>query len=266
MTDKNGLTRGIIVKALVDTLEPLEYVHAFWEAGAAAFNRIDEWSDLDLYLVVDNEKVDETFVTVEESLKSLSSISLKYDVVHPPDSGLFQAFYRLDKASEYLIVDLAVFKMSSPDKFLEPEIHGDAIFYFNKSNMVKLPHLDKDALVRKLRKRLDRLKARFEMFNKFVQKEINRGNYLEALDFYRVFTVAALVEALRIKYNPVHHNFRMHYIHSELPLEIIEKLRSICFVGDEKDLQDRYDEATKWFDGVISEIDEEEIRRRIESK
>lgn len=264
MREKNSLSRNRIVKALADTLKPLEYVHAFWEAGAAAFNRIDEWSDIDLYLVVDNEKVEETFAAVEHALKSLSSIRLKYDVKHPPDAGLFQTFYKLDKANEYLIVDLAVFKMSSPDKFLEPEIHGDAIFYFNKSNIVKPPHLDKDALVRRLRKRLDRLKARFEMFNKFVQKEINRGNYLEAIDFYHAYIVAALVEALRIKYNPVHYNFRMHYIHFELPPDVIEKLRSICFVGDEKDLQDRYDEATKWFDNVMSEINEDRIRSRIE--
>jgi len=67
MTDKVKLTRKQIIEALAEALKPLDYVHAFYEGGAAAFNRIDEWSDLDLYLVVDEEKVNETFVAVEKT-------------------------------------------------------------------------------------------------------------------------------------------------------------------------------------------------------
>jgi hypothetical protein len=97
------------------------------------------------------------------------------------------------------------------------------------------------------------------MFNSFVQKEINRGNYLEALDFYRAYTLGTLVEALRIRHNPFHHNFRMHYIHYELPSDIVKKLEHLYFVKDEKDLQEKYDEATKWFAKLTSEIDSREM-------
>jgi hypothetical protein len=84
-------------------LEPLNYIHSFWEGGAAAFNRIDEWSDIDLYLVVDDNKVDEAFFAVEKVLKSLSPIKQKYEVVHPLQSGVFQAFYKLEEASQFLM-------------------------------------------------------------------------------------------------------------------------------------------------------------------
>jgi len=120
------LTRKMIIQALVNALEPLNYIHAFWEGGAAAFDRIDEWSDIDLYLVVDDKKVAEAFVVVEKALKSLSLIKQKYEVSHYPQSGLFQAFYRLKDANEYLIIDLAVLTVSSPDKFLEPDVHTRA--------------------------------------------------------------------------------------------------------------------------------------------
>jgi hypothetical protein len=259
MTNGDRLTREGIVQTLTDTLEPLDYIHAFWEGGAAAFERVDEWSDIDLYLVVDDNKVDETFLSVEKALKSLSNIEQKYDVTHPPESGIFQAFYRLEDANDYLVIDLAVLALSSPDKFLEPEIHGDAIFFFNKSNRVKPPPLDKDALVRKLQKRFERLQSRFDMFNNFVQKKINRGNYLEAIDLYRALTLASLVEALRIKYNPVHHDFKMHYVNYELPSCIIKKLKHLYFVKDEKGLQEKYNEATEWFPEIMSEIDQKEI-------
>jgi len=255
MTDRKALTRDIVIQTLVDALEPLDYVHAFWEGGAAAFDRIDEWSDIDLYLVVEDNKVDETFLAVEKALKSLSPIKQKYEVSHSSQSGLFQAFYRLKGASQYLIVDLAVLTLNSPDKFLEPETHGNAVFYFNKSNKVKPPPLDKDALIKKLHERLERLQARFDMFNNFVQKEINRGNLLEAVDLYHGLILATLVEALRIRYNPIHHDFKMRYIHYELSSKIIERLKHLYFVKDEIELQEKYHEASRWFQEMMSAID-----------
>jgi len=263
MTNVNELTRDTIIQALVDALEPLDYVHAFYEGGAAAFDRIDEWSDIDLYLVIDDNKVDEAFLAVEKTLKSLSPILQKFEVPHPQRSGLFQAFYRLEDTNEYLVIDLAVLTLTSQDKFLEPEIHGNAVFYFNKSFRVRPPSLDKDALVTKLQERLERLKARFDMFSNFKQKEINRGNYLEATDFYHAITLGTLVEVLRIRHNPVHYNFKMHYIHYELPRKTIVKLENLYFVKDEKDLQEKYHEATKWIHKIFSEIDQEEIERLV---
>ncbi len=45
--------REPILAALTAVLEPLPYVHAFYEGGALAWGRIDVWTDLDLYAVVD---------------------------------------------------------------------------------------------------------------------------------------------------------------------------------------------------------------------
>lgn len=176
------LSHDIIIRALADALKPLDYIYAFWEGGAIAFNRVDEWSDIDVYLVVDDDNVDQAFLDVERALRSLSPIKQKYDVPQSQYPGVAQAFYRLRDASEYLIIDLAIIKLSTKDKFLEPEIHGNAVFYFDKSGAVRCPLLDREALVSRLHARLDRLQARFDMFNNFVQKEINRGNYLEAID------------------------------------------------------------------------------------
>lgn len=263
MTNKKGLTRNLIIQTLIEALEPLDYVYAFYEGGAVAFQRIDEWSDIDLYLVVDDEKVTEAFLAVENALKSLSPIRQKLETPQLPWPGISQIFYRLEDASEYLIIDFAVLKLSAPEKLLEPEIHGKAIFYFNKNNQVKPLPLDKEAFSKKLYARLERLKTRFDMFNNFVQKEISRGNYLEAMEFYYAFTLATLIEVLRIKHNPFHYDFRMRYVHYELPPEIIEKLEHLYFVKDEKDLQEKYHEATNWFNKTISNIDLREIGRRI---
>lgn len=248
------LTRDIIIQTLIRFLKPLNYAHAFYEGGAVAFNRIDEWSDIDLYLVVDDQKVKNAFRVVEKALKSLSPIKQKLEIPQTPWPGVSQAFYKLKNASDYLLIDFVVLKLSSPEKFLEPKMHGEAVFYFNKSRRVKPPPFDNLAFTKKVQERVKRLEKRLEMFNVFVQKEINRGNYLEALDLYHAVTLTTLAEALRIKHKPIHHEFKTRYIHYELPPLVVKRLEQLSFVKDEKDLQKKFQGATRWCLEVVSEI------------
>ncbi|MFX0097428.1 MAG: hypothetical protein ACFE7E_06685 [Candidatus Hodarchaeota archaeon] len=251
--DGKTVTRDKVLKALIKSLEPLDYIHALWEGGAAAYKRIDEWSDMDIYIVVDDEKVKDTFLEVEKALKSLSPIKQKYDVPQTGWEGVYQAFYRLEGASEYLVIDLAVLKLSSPDMLLEPKVHGEAVFYLNKSGKVQIPAFDRESFDKRMNERSKKLQERIGMFNSFVQKEINRGNYLEAVDLYYRLTLATLVEVLRIKYSPIHYDFQMRYVHYELPPKMIDKLHKLYFVEDEKDLQEKYRKATSWIYEVIRE-------------
>ena len=254
--NKRKVTRDAIIKTLVDALKPLDYVHAFYESGAIAFNRVDEWSDIDFNLIVDDEKVDDAFGAVETALKSLSPIKQRFVMSQLPWPGVSQAFYRLERASEYLLIDLAVIKLSGPEKFLEPRIHGKAVFYFNKSDKVKVPIFDKEELAKNLQQKLARLKDRFVMFNIFVQKEINRGNYLEALVLYHSITLGSVVDVLRIKYSPFHHDFKTRYVQYELPKQIMDKLDRLYFVKDWNDLVMKYHEATDWFNEIAAESKE----------
>ncbi len=247
------VTRDVLISALVEALQPLSYVHAFYESGAIAFNRLDEWSDLDLYVVVDDGRTDDAFVAVEAALRSLSPVRQKFGIPQLPWPGVSQAFYRLERASEYLLIDLAVIALSGPEKFLAPEIHGKAVFYFNKSDRVKVPSVDREELTRTLQQRLVRLKDRFSMFNIFVQKELNRENYLEALVLYHSMTLGSVVDVLRIKYSPFHHDFKTRYVQYELPKPMVKKLEQLYFVKDSEDLRVKYHEATGWFNRLIAE-------------
>ncbi len=264
MTNSKELDRDAIVHALTSALEPLDYIYAFWEGGAIAFNRLDEWSDMDLYVAVDDDKVEETFQAAEKALKSLSPIKQKLDIPQTGWEGISQAFYLLENTSEYVLIDFCVLKLSSPDKLLAPEIHGNNVFYINKKDTIKPPKLDKEAFIKKLNERLDRLQARFAMFNNFVQKEINRHNFLEAIALYHNLTLASLTEVLRIKHHPLHYDFRMRYVHYELPQQTINQLKHLYFVEDEKDLQAKYMQATKRFHQTIREIDRKQIEKQIE--
>jgi predicted nucleotidyltransferase len=252
--DKNDLLkRQQIIEAMIKALKPLEYVHAFWEGGAAAFGRVDEWSDIDAYLLVDDAKIADAFLEVEKALESVSPIRQKY-VVSQNWPGVTQAFYSLKRASEYVLVDLGILTDTSPEKFLEPEIHGKVIFYFDKTGITETPRLDHEKFDLKVIDRSRVLKERFRMFGKFVQKELNRDNGLEALEYYRTIVITSLVEALRIKYYPVHYDFKMRYIHYELPPKVVKRLENLCFVRGKEDLQEKYSLSSEWFDEIMKEV------------
>ncbi len=181
----------------------------------------------------------------------------------PAPSGIRQKFYHLQGTSEYLLVDFAVLTLAAPDKFLVREIHGEAVFLFNKGNAVQIPPLDAEAFVRNPLERRRRLQERMELFGPFVQKEILRGNLLEALEFYRDVVLQALVEGLRMRHGPIHYDFRMRYVYRELPPDVVRRLEHLAFVKDAEDLAANYGEAFAWFREASEAVDEGQVRRQI---
>jgi hypothetical protein len=128
----------MIIGELVAQLKPMKSVRAFWEGGAIAFQRLDRWSDLDLYLLVKRGSEGRAFLRVERALRGLSPISGVYEVT-AGFGGVKQKFYRLTRANEFAVIDLAVLTEDSQEKFLTPEIHGRNVFYFNKDGLEPPP-------------------------------------------------------------------------------------------------------------------------------
>ena len=255
--------RDNIVAALVRTLEPLDYVHAVWEGGAASFNRVDEWSDIDLYVVCDDDQVENTFVTMEQALGALSEIELKFRLPEPTWHGHSQAFWRLKNISPFLFLDIAVMKKSSKDKFLQYSIHGRPLVHFDKIGVVKDDPVDREDYFQGLKARLDMLKTNFELFQVLVLKELNRGNDVEALSYYLSYTYRPLVEVLRIKHCPWHHRFFTTYIYYEMPSEVVKRLHHLYFITSAEALKKCREEAADWFWETVKGIDYEEVRRMI---
>ena len=250
----SGLKREEIIKALKERLEPLDFVLAMWEGGAAAFGRVDEWSDIDLQVAAQDDRVAEVLPIVEEVLLSLSPIDIKYEIPQPTWHGHAQTFYRLGNASEYLLIDFVVIKQSSPLKFLEPEIHGNAIVHFDKANIVHVDPLDRAALDAKLKERLSALRVTFDLFQILTLKELERRNDIEALAFYQGYTLRPLVEALRIRFAPTRYNFHTRYVQYDLPADVVQKLEALFFVKDVFDLRAKREQAERWFYQALDEI------------
>jgi predicted nucleotidyltransferase len=102
------LTREDILSVLERALKPIDQVYALWEAGAAAFDRIDQWSDIDLMVVVHDDYVAQTWEVIEGTLKDCSPIDLRFELPQPTWHGHSQVFYRLKDTSPFLFIDALV--------------------------------------------------------------------------------------------------------------------------------------------------------------
>jgi hypothetical protein len=244
---ENTLTAARIIQEIRQAFEPQDSVHALWQAGAAAFNRVDSWSDIDLMIVVDDDRVEDAFTLLEGALNALSTIELKFRIPQPTWHGHDQAIYRLKNASPFLLIDAAVMKASSKDKFIQPELHGQADVLFDKTGAVSPGPFDWDAHREILNRRLDTITLLFDLFQVLTLKEIKRGNGIEALAYYHSFTLRPLIELLRIRYTPAQYNFHTRYVYYDLPAEVVQRLEQLYFVGSLNELEERQAEANQWF-------------------
>jgi predicted nucleotidyltransferase len=259
------LTRAQILDALRQALEPQDDVLAMWEGGAAAFGRLDAWSDIDLMVVVKDQSVDHTFELLEQTLMELSPIDLKYSPPQLPWPGIHQNFYRLRDAGPFLLVDAAVLQESAPEKLLTPEIHAKAVVYFDKTDVVQAPPFNWPAWQKQMEERLAILRVVFDLFQSLSLKELNRGNWLEALSFYQGYTLRPLVEALRICYKPERYNFHTRYANYDLPKNVVERLEMLFFVRDSNDLGLKRALAEEWFNQITFEKPVQGINEKQES-
>lgn len=249
------LSRKEIIDKLTLELKPHKYIHAMWEMGSASFGRLDQWSDIDLMLVCDDDRVEDTLGATERSLIALSDLDIKYRLPEPAWHGHAQVFWRLKNASPFMFFDLVVMKRSSKDKFLQYDIHGEPMVHFDKIGVVKNEPVDKIVFAKNLKGRLESMKTTFELFQVLVTKELNRGNDIHAYSFYVAYTFRPLVMVLRMKYNAIHFDFFTAYLYHELPEDVAHRLRSLYLLSDTDEIKKAHEEAQKWFRKTVKELD-----------
>ena len=233
--------RASILSALESRLKPLPYVIAMWQGGAAAFDRVDQWSDVDVQFGVEDDAVEQTFAEVERALSSLephssTPLTRRYRAPMPTWHGHDQGVFCIDNTSPFLFVDLVVMKRSADNRFLEREIHGDIVVHFDKEEWLTQPPFDNDAHQKQMLERLHEVHARFRLLQVLIDKEVARGNSIEAHTFYSNCTLRPYVELLRMRYSPTRFGFHTRYIHYELPAEEVARVERFTYVRDMEQL------------------------------
>ncbi len=245
MSQPSPLTRSQLVSSLRAWLDRDPRVRAAWEGGSAAFDDVDEWSDVDAIVVVADDAVDAVFDDLERSLGALSPIAHRHDI--PATSGYTQRFYRLRDAGEFLVLDLVLIRQSDPLLFREVELHGRGRTWLDRDGRLDEHHLDRDADLEQARQRLAPLRSGFEMFQHLVIKECRRGRACDALAFYQAWTLRPLIEAIRLLHVPALRGFGMRYLARDLPAPVVRRIEGLAYVRDLSHLVVAQRQASAWF-------------------
>lgn len=239
--------RNEVITQLRSATEPLLYVYAFWLEGADAYERADAYSDLDLWFDVDGEHLDEVMELCCHTLTELAALDIDFEEPHPsPD--IRQRMLHLRGSSPYLILDLCL-QRHGRSVALNPDADAAKVI-FDKTGVVRFeasPVCDLSAEVAALEKR-------FMLKKRWVDKELERANLIEALSAYHSFTLAPLVKLLRFKYCPAKADFGTKHLSYDLPAGVVARLEPLFSVTSLPDLGSKQAEAESWFKVLTTEI------------
>lgn len=247
----------IIIKRLKEELEPLQYVHAMWLEGADAIGQADEYSDIDIYIDIEDEYEQEAINKVENILSRVSEIDYKH-VMNHGHPKLRQRIYHLKGSSEYLMIDFC-WQLHSRDKEEYVYIKGNTIeaakVIFDKSEVIRYKDYKENDYKSFNTEAFEDCKYRYSQHCR-VTKYIHRGMYLEAYAYYNKYVLEPLIHVLRMIYTPAHAHYYLIHISQHLPKIEVEKLQFFAQISTLKDIEDRIPLAEIWFSDLVKRLKE----------
>lgn len=232
--------RERLIAKLEKSLEPLPYIYAAWLEGADALGTIDTYSDIDLWLDVEDGREADAITAVRKWLKQVGTLELDHERDHPHPK-IHQCFLRAQGMSKFCFVDLCVQSHSRTMTFTEGQ---DVLkVLFDKKNVIKFqapPEFDVAA-------RVKALSREFGVFQIWVEKALLRAQFLEALEAYQTYTLSPLVKLLRLRYAPLKYNYGLKHSYQDFPADVIGRLEPLYKVASLTELAQRYQKANAWF-------------------
>ena len=220
---------------LVKMIQPWVYAHpsilAAWEGGSAATQRMDQYSDLDLSLVVIDDQVDMIFKDLEAFLMKHFSILRKYRIPEPAWHGLSQCFYQIDHTDPFIYLDIAVIKESQPEKLMEQDRHGFANVWFDRKHIYDpSPSSPKD-IIERGKKLFDSMVQTDFLIMIEVEKGIQRGQFIDVFPTYYSFISRHLAVMMNLKYRPEKVDFGLRYARFDYDFSDLEKIEKSIAVA-----------------------------------
>jgi hypothetical protein len=252
---ERSITSAMIVEALRGVVEDDAEALALMEGGSAAFGRLDEWSDVDLYLIVEDGSAERFLQVVEDGLAERFGIEARHVEAQPTWHGHHQRVYQLRGASPYLLVDLCVMQRSNLARERSSIRHGRPVVFFDKADVTHFSEPDPEAFREKLRARVEAIASSFHMFQTLVTKNVARGNAGEAVAYFNAYTLRPLTELLRIRHDPYRHDYGVRYARDDLPIGVAARLSDLFLVRDLDELVDKHADAVRWFDETLDGLD-----------
>lgn len=249
------MERNTIVEYLKEKLEPLPYVYAMWLEGADANGTLDEYSDIDIYIDIEDKNEMDAIEAVEKALNELGEVDYKYIMNHNHPK-LRQRIYHMKDASEYLMIDFC-WQLHSRNREEYTYIRGNKIeaakVIFDKDNIIRYKDEDPKDYKEYNEECIDDCKYRYSQHSRVI-KYVYRNQYPEAYAYYNRYVVEPLITLLRLIYTPAHIDYYLIHISSHIPEDERVKLEYFLKNSSLKDISDKIPQAQKWFNELLERL------------
>jgi hypothetical protein len=250
----NTTIRDELIGALADVLRHHSWALAAWLGGSDANGRTDEWSDIDLVAIVEDDKVEEAIAACKQALVAIAPIALELRLPMPTWHGHDQIFWQLEGVPDWCMIDLVVTRRSSTaSRFLEEERHGTALVLIDREGLVRAAPFDRVGHEAKMRERLEALIPRFRLLQHLVRKATWRGDPTEAADRYLTYTLKPLVELLRMRHCPDRYDFGMRYLRDDLPEAAWRAVEALALPASLEAVREMQQRAEEMFERTVRE-------------
>lgn len=250
------ITRKQIIEALGNELKNNSAVLAFWLEGADALDTVDKYSDMDVWLDVQDGHKEMVIKQVQSILSQIAPLDFEHEVDHPHPK-IRQYFFHLKDTSEFLIIDVCVQSHSREFWYTKESKDEEVKIIFDKKGVIEFRDLDKAEFQSHQKKRIAELEKTFIFFQVWVKKGVKRDNFLEALSYYHSFILDPLVELLRIKHEPTKREFGLKHVERDLPKNVLRELEDLYKVDLTPEISTKSQKANELFFKVLKEVEKE---------
>lgn len=239
--------RKSLISKLKDALEPLPFVYGLWLEGADALGKVDAFSDIDVWLDVEDGFETEAFEVIKKTLSQVGELNLDYEVEHGHPL-IRQRFFRLAGSPVFLFLDVCIQSHSRAEP-LNPRVDVVSVL-FDEAHVIRF----EIPAELNIAARASEIAKRFELFKLWFEKSLARQQYLEALSAYYQQVLHPLLELLRLKHCPHKAGFGFKHIYQDLPSRVCKKLERLCELQDLERLERNYSEACRWISKLSDEL------------
>lgn len=234
--------RQKIIEHLQKRLSERTDIHAFWIEGSMPQGYADEYSDIDLWLSVDDDKVFTIYDDIEPMLAEIAPIDFRYVVKNKGELG--QNVYHLQGMSEFLTIDIntqGINRDQSESYFVKGI--DDAHIIFDKKNIVKFKEREPSNV--DIEAKRNKLRGFYEQMRPSLLKNIRRSKSLEVLYYYHLILRYA-TKFLRLKYGwHEKADYDLKHIYRDLPEAETKQLEKFYSVSAQ-DIETALPDLEKW--------------------
>lgn len=240
---------------LKELLESDVKILTAWEGGSAATGFQDDFSDLDLAVVCEDEHVEKVFFSIENYLEKKHGIKAKFRMPEPTWHGHSQCFYLLKDSPKHYYVDLAVMKESSKDKLTQSDRHGKAVVWFDKKSMIDVTPTDEDELKKKCSAFYEKIRSGPQwLWEIESKKNCDRKHFIDAKTNYDVLVHRNLAGLLNLKYRKNKFDFGLRYSERDYPPDVFKKVEQLLFITSTEELPEKLEMVLSMIDELNKEL------------